>query len=383
MSDIEWTDKTWNPMVGCSRVAKSNGRSGCDNCYAEGQANRFAGRYDRPTTIKLGASKRPGLTFVPKGPGGKTLGKGARWTGAVWLLPDVIDAPLRRHKPTTWFVNSQSDVFHESVVGCEEGRQFIAAMFGTMAACPQHTFQVLTKRPEQARAWFEWLAAQCAGHPRLLFQYLDDLAWERPDIVIPQLQGRGEERVSWPLPNVWIGASVEDQESADERIPELLELTAAIRFLSCEPLLGPVVLTRWLGGCDSCEHSTSRFNGGRRATTCSLLRERIVAYGPDTPTRPGECPRPEVHWVIAGGESGPKARECDVAWIESIVEQCRETGTACFVKQLGAKPVFVDERGVRDPSVRLAGLDAKGGNWEKWPEDLRIREMPEVTRVHG
>ena len=159
---IEWTEMTWNPMIGCSRVS-----AGCDHCYAEGQVHRFGARYDRSTTIKLGATKREGLTFLPVDGDGKSIGKGAKWTGAVWLLPDGLEGPLCRKKPTKFFVNSLSDVFHESVVGCEEGRRFIAAMFGVMAACPQHTFQLLTKRPEQARKWFAFASASaCASWSR-------------------------------------------------------------------------------------------------------------------------------------------------------------------------------------------------------------------------
>lgn len=351
MSDIEWTGLTWNPMAGCTPVVTrdASGKrhpSGCDHCYATGQVRRFAAVYDRPTTIKIGA-ERPSLTFVPTDDDGRSLRKGAKWTGAVWLLPHMLDVPLRRRKPTTYFVNSVSDVFHESVIGCEEGRQFVAALFGVMAACPQHTFQILTKRPDRAREWFAWLSSVCTDHPRLLFQYLDDLAWSRADIVIPQLQGCSARRVEWPLANVWIGASVSTQTDADQRIPALLEVPAAVRFISAEPLLGPIDFVRagaieWnVDGDPRCDHRATAGTSG------------------------------VADWIIAGGESGPKARPCEIAWLRSIVRQCQDAGVPCFVKQVGARPVF--EPGAEPRTMS----DAKGGDMAEWPEDLRVRQMPE------
>jgi hypothetical protein len=150
----------------------------------------------------------------------------------------------------------------------------------------------------------------------------------------------------WPLPNVWLGVSAEDQQRADERIPDLLATPAAVRFVSAEPLLGPLDLRRWL------EHS------------CSICR----TFGVEDVTRCG----PRIDWVIVGGESGHGARPCDLAWIRSIVEQCRDAGVACFVKQLGA-----------DPIDGLAGCSVwqgtrKGSDMADWPDDLRVREFPEV-----
>jgi protein gp37 len=292
---IEWTDATWNPMVGCSRASP-----GCDHCYAEGQVHRFGARYDRPTTIKLGLTGRGGgLTFLPKDGDGKPLGKGAKWTGAVWLLPDVLGVPLRRRKPTRYFVNSLSDVFHPSVVGCEEGRRFIAAMFGVMAATPQHTYQILTKRPDQAREWFAWAQSLCDVLPigdeimRIARQLVPGRA---DDIVLATMRARNP----WPLPNVWIGASVEDQLSADGRIPALLEVPAAVRFLSAEPMLGPVHI---------------------------LDHDRVA--GVSTRGASG------IDWVICGGESGAKARPMHPDWARSLRDQCVEAGAGFFFKQWG------------------------------------------------
>jgi protein gp37 len=274
--------------------------------------HRFPAVYDREGVIKISSNpKRPGLTYVPSarvlkserrsrnilehhddGTLTVSLGKGAQWTGEIRCLPWKLDEPLRRRKPTKYFVNSLADIFHEKLVGCEEGRRFIAAIFGVMAACPQHTFQILTKR--DPRPWFDWLNSATLGHPRLLFQYLDDLAWEHPDIVIPQLQGRGDHRVPWPLPSVWLGQSVEDQAAADARIPWLLDTPAAVRWLSVEPMLGPIVLPA-----------------------------DFLALGSRA-------------WVVCGGESGPGARPMHPDWARSLRDQCVEAGLPFLYKQGGA-----------------------------------------------
>lgn len=314
MSSIEWTERTWNCLVGCTKVPRvGEGLSPCTHCYAMGDApHRFPAVYDREGVIKISSNpKRPGLTYVPSarvlkserrsrnilehhddGTLTVSLGKGAQWTGEIRCLPWKLDEPLRRRKPTKYFVNSLADIFHEKLVGCEEGRRFIAAIFGVMAACPQHTFQILTKR--DPRPWFDWLNSATLGHPRLLFQYLDDLAWEHPDIVIPQLQGRGDHRVPWPLPSVWLGQSVEDQAAADARIPWLLDTPAAVRWLSVEPMLGPIVLPA-----------------------------DFLALGSRA-------------WVVCGGESGPGARPMHPDWARSLRDQCVEAGLPFLYKQGGA-----------------------------------------------
>lgn len=366
MTKIQWAQnedgssgQTWNPIVGCSQVS-----SGCKFCYASKDSpHRFASKYERDGVIVIrGTAKKPGLTWVPgarvKKRKGRvvlkhhsdgtmivSLGKGAQWTGELRCLPWVLEKPLKRKKPTTYFVNSLSDIFHESLVDCEEGRRFIAAIFGVMAACPQHRFQLLTKRPAKAREWFAWLDEVTLGHPRLLFQYLDDLAWERSDIVIAQLQGNTGRRISWPLPNVWIGTSVEDQRAADERIPELLCVPAALRFLSVEPLLGPVDLDGLAWWAD--------------------MSDGVISL------------RTGIDWVIVGGESGPKARPCEVGWIRSVVEQCKAAEVPCFAKQLGSH-VRSDEAFPFSPSVdgRVHLDSSKGGDMTEWPEDLRVQEMP-------
>ncbi len=438
MTKIEWAQnadgtpgRTWNPLVGCSKTSP-----GCDNCYAMGDSpHRFPKVYDREGVVVLrGSAKREGLTFVPRDPAGKSLGKGAQWTGEVRLLPWALDVPLRRKKPTTFFVNSLGDTFHASIVDSEKGRRFIAAMVGVMAACPQHVFQVLTKRPHKAREWFEWFEED--GIPDIRAQSNADAALGRTR-TLPSAK-------TWPLPNVWIGVSVEDQARADERIPELLQVPAALRFLSCEPLLGPVDLSRWLAPIDVCGScGTERDGIGEDSCdACGADDCMITAWGNEQlegirsgeryadggPTRDQDGPQPR--WIIAGGESGPKARPCEVEWIRSIVEQCQAAQIPAFVKQLGSRPEFepedcevCDGEGVgwqhlaehgkgcdedfrtvfEDAVVRCLTCEAtltpcsgcadyslgrarppllksaKGGDPAEWDEDIRVREMPKVT----
>jgi protein gp37 len=248
-----------------------------------------------------------------------------KFTGLTRFLPERLAIPLRWRKPRRIFVSANSDLFLPSRVATEQGRRQIAAVFGVMAVCKRHTFQVLTKWPGEACKWFAWLGEKAAG--RSLLQFLDDLAWEDPDLVIPELQGLGNRPMAWPLPNVWIGTSVEDQPRADERISELLQVPAALRFLSCEPLLGPI----------------------------DLGLKRLGDRG--------------IDWVIGGGESN--GRPCDVAWIRSIVDQCKSAGVPVFVKQLGSDP--------RHGLERLDLRHSHGGDPSEWPEDLRVREMPEAS----
>lgn len=305
-SKIQWTDAVWNPVRGCSHIS-----AGCANCYAARQAHRFDTCSER--------SPYHGLT-KPLDPWGRV-----RWSGEVRFVPEMLDAPLRWRRPRRVFVNSMSDLFHESVTD-----EQIAAVFGVMAACPQHVFQVLTKRPERMARWFEWFATMSPG-----------------------LDG-------WPLPNVWLGVSCEDQRAADERIPLLLQTPAAVRFVSCEPLLGPVNFAR-----SGLAFGVPLANGSRW-------------FG----SKPG------IDWVIVGGESGPGARPCDVEWIRSIVRQCRAAGVPVFVKQLGSCPqdhgTGLDwpdgirfRQGVGPGSAALL-RHSKGGDPAEWPEDLRVRQWPEV-----
>lgn len=303
---IQWTDRTWNPVRGCSRVSP-----GCDNCYAMKVAHRFAGA-GRPYE---------GLTTIRKGK--------VDWSGVARFIPSALDEPLHWRKPARIFVNSMSDLFHHSVTNEE-----IAAVFGVMAACPQHTFQVLTKRAERMREWFEWANRDAPIHPA------QDACIHAAERVI----GRSISPVfpPWPLPNVWLGVSAEDQQRADERIPHLLATPAAVRFVSAEPLLGPIDFARipWGG-----------------------LKTDVL--------RGWSGPEHGLHWVIVGGESGPAARIADAAHHRAIIKQCREAGIAVFHKQVGAN-VIDSDFGLHPVALN----DRKGGNPQEWPADLRVREFP-------
>jgi len=308
-SKIEWTDTTWNPLAGCTPVSP-----GCRNCYAANHARRLAG-HPNP---KVGG---------PYAGTARTAGDGrAVFTGQVNLLEDRLTQPLRWRKPRRVFVNAMSDLFHPDVPD-----DFVDKVFAVMALCPQHTFQVLTKRPERMAEWA--LLNSTGGH---VFHVASTMGSPRSGI--------------WPLPNVWLGTSVEDQARADERIPHLLRCPAAVRFLSCEPLLGPVDVSPYLDGA--------------------------WANGDAYPSGP------RVNWIIPGGESGPGARPCNVEWVRSLVRQCSDAGVACFVKQLGARPrSSCDHFGVTQTDVggwwEHLLRDHKGGDMEEWPEDLRVREYPQ------
>lgn len=345
-SHIQWTDATWNPIAGCSVVSP-----GCTNCYAMRQAG---------TRLKNTFLYR-GLTKPSKG--------GPVWTGELRLNEKALDAPLRWRKPRRIFVNSMSDLFHENV-----SDEWIDRIFAVMALCPQHIFQVLTKRPER-------MAEYIAPYERRHAVNAASLADQGRVAVATQRHGMVP--MYWPLPNVWLGTSVEDQKRADERIPVLLETPAAVRFLSVEPMLGPVDLRDCGLGHPDC----SRHAGGE---------DLQVALGGGRATVPS-C----LDWIIVGGESGPGARPFDIAWARSIIQQCKTAGVACFVKQLGSQPIgswhadgtptysgsgsvgsnsLLSTLSEKSHPACLGGQwrlrDKKGGDPAEWPEDLRVREWP-------
>lgn len=241
-SKIEWTEHSWNFLVGCSIVSP-----GCTNCYAMKMAARIeAMAKTQPEHHHVQGSHYVGTT--------KKVNGNAVWTGKVAQAPEhILFAPLHRVKPTTYFVNSMSDLFHETVPD-----EWIDRGFSVMERTPQHTYQILTKRPDRMQAYME--------------------------------------RRERPLPNVWCGISVERQREADERIPILRKVKAAIRFISFEPLLGRVDTD--LSGVD---------------------------------------------WAIIGGESGPYFRPMEPEWAQSLLDQCSTAGVAPFMKQMaGKKPIPTD-----------------------------------------
>lgn len=284
-SPIQWTQTTWNPVVGCKRVS-----AGCDHCYA------FALHDKRHVAWKRGTfPTAPAQYHKP--------------FSQVQLMPERLDDPLHWRKPRMVFVNSMSDLFHEDVPG-----SFINDVWMTMRNAKRHTYQILTKRPERLLEWTR-TKANATGWP------------------IGEI---------WPR-NVWLGVSVENQQAADERIPILLEAPAPVRFLSCEPLLGPVSLYPYL-----------------TAQPGSLGVElRGVGLS-------GSVYVPGIHWVIVGGESGPHARVMALPWAYMLQQQCDVAGVPLFVKQLGT--VWAKEHHAKDHH---------GGDMEEWPEHLRVREFPQ------
>lgn len=345
-TDIAWTDRTWNPVRGCSVVSP-----GCHSCYAMKQAHRFSGP----------GQPYEGLTKL-------TARSGPQWTGQIRLVEEALLEPLKWRKPARVFVNSMSDLFHEGVPDA-----FIDQVFAVMALAPRHTFQVLTKRPERMRDYFapgKYRDVKVADAAKVLhrqvrpFALPDESIFEARPVAfnLPWMIH------AWPLPNVWLGVSVEDQQRADERIPLLLQTPAAVRFISAEPLLGPVDLVMPLRAyCPTCD--------------CYLLGQRMGApyFGNDPyHGRVDEwCGTTSTHldWVIVGGESGPGARPMCVSWVRNIVHDCAEAKVPCFVKQLGAKPYEQYDDGGVLSDVRLH--DRKGGDPAEWESYLRVREFPQ------
>lgn len=309
-TQIEWTDRVWNPVTGCTKVSQ-----GCKHCYAETVANRFW--------------KRLYPLWQSDG------GWGVRPFTEVRTHADKLTEPLKWRKSQRVFVNSMSDLFHEAVPD-----EFIDQVFAVMALAPQHTFQVLTKRPERMLDYCRTLGRHHTT--------------DRVSLAAKALQPDGEG--FWYtlrgggafLPNVHLGVSVEDQQTADARIPLLLRTPAALRFISAEPLLG-------------------RINLAPRWTLQSAQSEALAEWAPI------------LDWVIVGGESGADARPCDVAWVRGIVRQCQAASVPVFVKQLGASVAVSEatcslERAIRDGGYELKSR--KGSDMTEWPEDLRVRQMP-------
>ena len=338
-TEIQWTDETWNPVTGCSKVSP-----GCAHCYAETVALRFWATQYRPM-LSDGSGKT--IDTISTSHHEDYLAQGLarpRTFTDVMCHEDRLDQPLRWKRPRKVFVNSMSDLFHEDVPD-----EFIDRVFAVMALAPQHTFQVLTKRAARMRAYLS------ADKLELLDRF--DAASD------DWTHGTCGDR--WPLPNVWLGVSVENQHFADERIPLLLQTPAALRFISAEPLLGSVDLTPWL--IQSC---------------CGNITDGDTQNG-----EPPQCcgdPYEPLDWIIVGGESGHGARPMDVAWARSIVTQCKAAGVVCFMKQLGSHPIAeYDGEGEHAPGSYFDWLtkDRKGGTMAEWPADLRVREFPMVPQV--
>lgn len=285
-TNISWTDETINPIVGCSRVSP-----GCARCYA------------------ATAAKSPRLQQFSQ------YQAVSEWDGTVQFVESQLIKPLHWKKPKKIFVCSMADLFHANVPF-----EWIDQVMAVVVLCSQHTFQVLTKRPEraleyfsQAKLWVNWYEAAK--------NHLWGAVGENFGGLINLQQYFIEQ--PFPLRNLWLGTSTENQAMANKRIPILLQIPAAIRFLSCEPLLEEIDL-------------------------------KLFNYSPS--------------WVIVGGESGPGSRPCHIEWIESIVQQRQQSNTPVFVKQLGANAYYHQQR--------FKTRDSKGGDIEEFPQQLQIREFP-------
>ena len=284
MSDrthIEWTDATWSPVTGCTKVS-----AGCEHCYIE-----------RTPPFRMNGRK-----FDQPGIGGTT---------GVQLHPDRLWKPVTWRKPRKVFVCSMADLFHDDVPD-----EYIAKVFAVMARTPQHTFQVLTKRHARMRS----LLSSQNFENEALFELRYPLS----------MTSRSEPLPSWPLPNVWLGVSAEDQQWADIRIPALLETPAAVRWVSAEPLLGPINFRPWFWSAD---------------------RDEVL---------------PGLDWLVAGGESGPGARPMHPEWARDLRDQCEEAGVPFLFKQWG-------EYGYLDdlPADTWMSVDVKWNPvWAHFPDGM-------------
>jgi protein gp37 len=326
---IDYVDASWNPIRGCSKVS-----AGCKNCWAVRMANR--------------QKSMPGYEgFVEDG----------NWTGKVALIESQLTVPLPWRKPRRIAVAFMGDLFHPNLPDEARDRVFAVMALTYRMWCddtgnhrePLHKYLVLTKRPERMREYVirlakrdwvkEWFDIPVVKAACEISRKRGDLLPGNASIPVVQWLADG-------MPGLWLGVSVEDQAHKD-RIDILRDTPAALRFLSLEPLLGDL--------------GTLNLDG--------------------------------IGWVIAGGESGPGARPCDVQWIRSVVEQCKGAQVPCYVKQLGVQPIQESRDWARTSSVpaswvpgipeshRLLRLqDRKGAHPAEWPEDLRVRQMPEVRR---
>jgi protein gp37 len=251
---IEWAEESWNPITGCTKISE-----GCHHCYAERMCYRLAGRYgypERPNQFKT--------TFHQ----------------------DKLTQPFVWKKPRMIFVCSMGDLFHPDV-----HTQWIDAVYAAAALNQQHTFLILTKRPEAMLEWYSYDAHYRTRACRVSEACGDYFGWG--DMQVDPVQ-------DWPLPNVWIGVTAENQKRADERIPILLKIPAEIRFVSIEPMLSQV--------------------------------DPFCAYSSDLGYVGGT-----IDWVICGGETGPGARPMHPDWVRSLLDQCVDASVPFFFKHWGGK----------------------------------------------
>lgn len=283
---IEWCDITINPIVGCSKCSP-----GCKNCYAEKMAARLA-KHPYPEI----AAKYAGVVDANG------------WTGNFSKPSLAVFRNLPKSSRLV-FVGSMTDIFHDGIVKCGEyHKTWLPMLFDAMLSFPQHIFMLLTKRPQNMKAWIDFTMEAC---------------------------------VDKPLPNLWLGVTVCNQKEADEKLPILLQTPAAKRFVSVEPMLGPINLEKFLISCNGC--------GNQCSTALCLNRPgngHDLCNACDKPNPDG----PRLDWVICGAETGPRARPMNPDWARSQRDQCKEAGVPFFFKKMG--------------------------NIKKIPDDLMVREFP-------
>lgn len=326
-TSIEWATDSWNPLRAVNAEVGGNQRpgwycekvsAGCKNCYAS-TLNRRLG-----TGAAYGADRGAWLTYLDE---------------------KALLAPLKARKPRTYFLCSMTDLFGAWVSG-----EMIDRIFAVMALCPQHTFICLTKRSKRMREYFE-------GDGRDRQEHVYNVAYG-----MSAVHG-GDPSFHWPLPNVRLGVSVENQATANERIPDLLATPAACRWISLEPQLEAVNLRDYL------PRNLYAWEMSAKAIESGADHERVGG----------------LDWVVQGGESGPGARPMSLEWVYDTKRACQESNAALFVKQFGAHVNFMGE--YEDGGIapltdnnfggyRIHLTDRKGGDMSEWPEDLRVRMAP-------
>ncbi|MBC6429679.1 phage Gp37/Gp68 family protein [Nostoc sp. HG1] len=301
-TNIEWADETINPIVGCSRISP-----GCEKCYA------------------ATAAKSPRLQQFTQ------YQAVSKWDGTVEFVKSQLIKPLYWRKSKRIFVCSMADLFHANVPD-----EWIHQVMAVAALSPQHTFQILTKRPERMKEYFSQQSLWVKWYEAAKENLWDAVSEKFGGLINLQQYFTLQ---PFPLPNMWLGASTENQQMADKRIPILLQIPASVRFLSCEPLLEEIDF--------------------RQAGVIQKLISDDSEW---------ELVNEDIQWIVVGGESGPNSRPCHIEWIESIVQQCQQSQTPVFVKQLGANAKFDQQR--------FKTRDNKGGDIEEFPQHLQVREFP-------
>lgn len=331
MSNIQWTDLTINPIY-LIREDGSNGghfcnkvSPGCLHCYSEAQNQ--SNYFSFASHLKYAEQAPDNLIFDET----------------------VMEKLLRMRSGKKVFLCSMTDLFGDWVPD-----EWIDKAFAYMALSQQHIFQVLTKRPERLRPYLQ------KGAKQRIRRGVVDLG-PSMNLAPKRYEAFATCEFDWPLPNVWLGTSVEDQQVAGDRIPLLLDTPAAIRFLSCEPLLEELnLVSHKRNGC-SYNYLLNTWEPCRSGAGGAVAGGQISPY-----TNEG------INQVIIGGESGVGARPCHIDWIQSILQQCQQTKTAVFVKQLGQNSLSY----VAGSSAKIKLKDRKGGDMAEWPESIRVRQFP-------